>query len=53
MRRQHGLPFGGFKRSELGREGLSPSLETKSLILDGLPSGTEPTHPAPGTAARP
>ena len=42
VRREHGLPFGGFKQSGLGREGgregLLPYLETKTIILDGEPS---------------
>ena len=41
IRREQGLPFGGFKQSGLGREGgregLVPYLETKVLILDGMP----------------
>jgi acyl-CoA reductase-like NAD-dependent aldehyde dehydrogenase len=40
VRREHGLPFGGFKQSGIGREGgpegLLPYLETKSIILDGM-----------------
>ena len=46
VRREHGLPFGGFKQSgigrEGGREGLRPYLETKSIILDGVPSSVRP-----------
>jgi aldehyde dehydrogenase (NAD+) len=42
VRREHGLPFGGFKQSgigrEGGREGLLPYLETKTIVLDGVPS---------------
>ena len=45
VRREHGLPFGGFKQSGLGREGgregLLPYLETKTIILDGVPSVLE------------
>lgn len=41
VRREPGLPFGGFKQSGLGREGgregLLPYLETKAIILDGFP----------------
>lgn len=46
VRREHGLPFGGFKQSGLGREGgrdgLLPYLETKTIILDGVPQGMDP-----------
>jgi acyl-CoA reductase-like NAD-dependent aldehyde dehydrogenase len=46
VRREHGLPFGGFKQSGIGREGgpegLLPYLETKSIILDGVPSFARP-----------
>lgn len=39
-RREHKLPFGGYKFSGIGREGgpdgLLPYLETKVVILDGL-----------------
>jgi acyl-CoA reductase-like NAD-dependent aldehyde dehydrogenase len=42
VRREHGLPFGGFKQSGIGREGgpegLLPYLETKTIILDGSPA---------------
>jgi acyl-CoA reductase-like NAD-dependent aldehyde dehydrogenase len=42
-----GIAFGGFKQSGIGREGgkegLLPFLETKTVILDGPPSG----HPTP------
>jgi aldehyde dehydrogenase (NAD+) len=38
-----GTPFGGFKQSGMGREGgeegLWPYLETKTVLLDGTPSG--------------
>ena len=41
VRREHRLPFGGFKQSGLGREGghegVTPYLETKVIILDGVP----------------
>ena len=47
VRREHGLPFGGFKQSgidrEGGHEGLLPYLETKSIILDGAPNFVRPT----------
>ena len=37
-----GIAFGGFKQSGIGREGgvegLRPYLETKTLLLDGMPS---------------
>ena len=37
-----GAPFGGFKQSGIGREGgtegLLPFLETKTVILDGVPA---------------
>ncbi|WP_175796433.1 aldehyde dehydrogenase [Burkholderia anthina] len=40
VRREHRLPFGGFKQSGLGREGgpdgLLPYLEAKVIILDDL-----------------
>jgi aldehyde dehydrogenase (NAD+) len=42
VRREHRLPFGGFKQSGLGREGgsegVAPYLETKVVILDGIPA---------------
>jgi acyl-CoA reductase-like NAD-dependent aldehyde dehydrogenase len=45
-RTDFGIAFGGFKQSGLGREGsregLLPFLETKTLILDALPSATPP-----------
>ncbi|MBN9889276.1 aldehyde dehydrogenase [Salipiger abyssi] len=41
-RAELGLAFGGFKQSGLGREGgtegLHPYLETKVIVLDGMPS---------------
>jgi acyl-CoA reductase-like NAD-dependent aldehyde dehydrogenase len=41
VRGGRGLPFGGVKQSgigrEGGREGLSPYLETKTVVLDGAP----------------
>ena len=40
------VAFGGFKQSGIGREGgtegLMPYLETKTIILDGLPSHIKP-----------
>ena len=42
VRREHRLPFGGFKQSGLGREGgsegVAPYLETKVVILDAVPA---------------
>jgi acyl-CoA reductase-like NAD-dependent aldehyde dehydrogenase len=42
MRTQHGMPFGGFKQSGVGREGgaegLLPYIESKSILLDAMPS---------------
>jgi aldehyde dehydrogenase (NAD+) len=42
VRREHRLPFGGYKQSGLGREGgrdgVAPYLETKVIVLDGIPS---------------
>jgi aldehyde dehydrogenase (NAD+) len=47
MRIDFGIAFGGFKQSGLGREGgaegLNPFLETKTVILDGLPSDPGPS----------
>jgi len=45
FRTDFGIAFGGFKQSGIGREGgtegLLPFLETKTVILDGKPSGYE------------
>jgi aldehyde dehydrogenase (NAD+) len=42
LRMDFGLPFGGFKQSGLGREGglegLMGYLETKTILLDGMPT---------------
>ena len=42
MRTQPGMPFGGFKQSGIGREGgaegLLPYIETKSILLDAMPT---------------
>ncbi|MED5545116.1 MAG: aldehyde dehydrogenase [Pseudomonadota bacterium] len=42
MRLEFGLPFGGFKQSGIGREGgvegLYSFLESKTMLLDGMPS---------------
>lgn len=42
LRMDFGLPYGGFKQSGLGREGgvegLLGYLETKTILLDGLPA---------------
>jgi aldehyde dehydrogenase (NAD+) len=47
LRGDPNMPFGGFKQSgigrENGREGLLPFLETKTVILDGRPTGYEDT----------
>ncbi len=37
------VAFGGFKQSGIGREGLLPFLETKTVILEGRPAGYEDT----------
>jgi acyl-CoA reductase-like NAD-dependent aldehyde dehydrogenase len=41
LRMDFGLPFGGFKQSGVGREGgpegLMPYVETKTMLLDGMP----------------
>jgi aldehyde dehydrogenase (NAD+) len=46
FRTDFGIAFGGFKRSgigrEGGREGMYPFLETKTVILDGIPAGHNP-----------
>jgi acyl-CoA reductase-like NAD-dependent aldehyde dehydrogenase len=45
LRMDFGLPFGGFKQSGLGREGglegLMGYLETKTILLDGMPTGLQ------------
>ncbi|HYA67449.1 MAG TPA: aldehyde dehydrogenase [Acidimicrobiales bacterium] len=45
-RTDFGIAFGGFKQSGIGREGgkegLMPFLETKTVILEEVPSGYEP-----------
>jgi acyl-CoA reductase-like NAD-dependent aldehyde dehydrogenase len=45
FRTDFGIAFGGFKQSGIGREGgtegLLPFLETKTVILDGAPTGYE------------
>ncbi|MFF1307342.1 aldehyde dehydrogenase [Streptomyces sp. NPDC058307] len=47
VRNDFGIAFGGFKQSgigrEGGREGLLPFLETKTVILEGRPTGYEDT----------
>jgi acyl-CoA reductase-like NAD-dependent aldehyde dehydrogenase len=46
LRLDFSIAFGGFKESGVGREGgvegLRPYLETKTILLDGLPSHCEP-----------
>lgn len=46
LRMDFGLPFGGFKQSGIGREGgpegLMPYVETKTMLIDGLPAGLQP-----------
>ncbi|MDE2561447.1 MAG: aldehyde dehydrogenase [Sphingomonadales bacterium] len=41
LRMDFGLPFGGFKKSGIGREGgpegLQPYLELKTILIDGMP----------------
>jgi aldehyde dehydrogenase (NAD+) len=48
FRTDFGIAFGGFKQSGMGREGgkegLLPFLETKTVILEGRPSGYENTQ---------
>ena len=45
FRTDFGIAFGGFKQSGIGREGgtegLAPFLETKTVILEGRPTGYE------------
>jgi acyl-CoA reductase-like NAD-dependent aldehyde dehydrogenase len=45
FRTDFGIAFGGFKQSGIGREGgvegLYPFLETKTVILEGTPTGTQ------------
>ena len=45
FRTDFGIAFGGFKQSGIGREGgtegLLPFLETKTVILEGRPTGYE------------
>jgi aldehyde dehydrogenase (NAD+) len=45
FRTDFGIAFGGFKQSGIGREGgaegLHPLLETKTVILEGRPTGYE------------
>ena len=45
FRTDFGMAFGGFKQSGIGREGgtegLLPFLETKTVILEGVPTGYE------------
>ncbi len=43
FRTDFGIAFGGFKQSGIGREGLLPFLETKTVILQGHPAGYEDT----------
>jgi betaine-aldehyde dehydrogenase len=44
VRSDFGIAFGGFKQSGLGREGgvegLLPFLETKTLLMDAMPTET-------------
>ena len=44
FRTDFGMSFGGFKQSGIGREGVLegvlPFLETKSIILNGVPAAT-------------
>ena len=39
------IAFGGYKQSGVGREGLLPFLEVKTVILEGRPEGHEETVP--------
>ncbi|MCW2496493.1 aldehyde dehydrogenase [Jatrophihabitans sp.] len=47
FRADFGIAFGGFKQSgvgrEGGREGMAPYLETKTVILNGIPSSSRTT----------
>jgi betaine-aldehyde dehydrogenase len=56
LRMDFSIAFGGFKQSGVGREGglegLLPYLETKTLLLDGLPAHRRKDAPAK-PAARP
>ena len=49
LRVDFSIGFGGFKQSGVGREGglegLRSYLETKTLLLDGIPSGHNPDAP--------
>jgi betaine-aldehyde dehydrogenase len=48
VRGDFSIAFGGFKQSGIGREGgvegLLPFLESKTIILDTLPSHLRPAH---------
>jgi acyl-CoA reductase-like NAD-dependent aldehyde dehydrogenase len=48
MRTDFGVSFGGFKQSGIGREGvregLTPFLEVKFMVLEGRPEGYEATE---------
>jgi betaine-aldehyde dehydrogenase len=49
LRVDFSIAFGGFKQSGVGREGglegLRPYLETKTVLLDGVPSSLNPDAP--------
>ena len=49
LRVDFSIAFGGFKQSGIGREGglegLRPYLETKTVLLDGMPSHRTPNSP--------